>query len=241
MSTAASRRLSDELWRRILINCPYSNLATFGLISKQYSTFSDRILYHKVHLSFPRALLFFRTLRGRPALGANVRYLYLQNAQFCHDGAAFEASLASLTHLRDLHILCPVDVHALVTCLRAPLHSFTYGFPVCQTIHRFLVQQRTITAISLHHPVHQDPTPTFLPALETVEALSEDLADLIVGARVRHITFRYRPEERVTQPVLVDQEQLDVHLPDLETLVVLQDVTWGIAEPQWNFLSWPLV
>ncbi|KAJ7909357.1 hypothetical protein B0H13DRAFT_2330405 [Mycena leptocephala] len=200
MSTAAAR-LSDELWRQVL-----------------------------------------------------VRYLYLQNAEFCHDGTAFEVSLASLTHLRDFHILCPVDVQALVTCLHAPLRAFTYGFPVCDTIYQFLVQQPTITTISLHHPVHRDPAPTFLPALETVEALSEDLADLIVGTRVRHITFRYRPEERVTQPVvppiffglsdaaivrvvclacqLVDQEQLDLHLPDLETLVVLQDVTWGIDEPQ---------
>ncbi|KAJ7828187.1 hypothetical protein B0H13DRAFT_2118094 [Mycena leptocephala] len=210
MSAAA---LSDELWRQALVNCPRSTLITFPLVCKRFSTHIDRILYRKVNVNFRQALLFFRTLRGRPALGGN----------FCLDGAAFEAALASLTGVRDLRILCPIDVNAFVQHFRAPLLSFTYGLPVCDTVYQFLVQQPSITAISLYHPLHRDPTPTFLPALEKVEALSEDLADLIVGAPVQHIIFRYRSEERVTQPVLVDQAELDLHLPNLETLVVRQD------------------
>ncbi|KAJ7906943.1 hypothetical protein B0H13DRAFT_2020027 [Mycena leptocephala] len=246
MSAAA---LSDELWRQALVNCPRSTLITVPLVCKRFSTHIDRILYHKVNVNFRQALLFFRTLRGRPALGGNVRYLHLQRAEFCIDGAAFEAALASLTGVRNLHILCPIDVKAFVQHFRAPLLSFTYGLPVCDTVYQFLVQQPSITAISLYHPLHRDPTPTFLPALEKVEALSEDLADLIVGAPVQHIVFRYRSEEWVTQPVvppqffalsnavivrvecmacqLVDQAELDLHLPNLETLVVTQDVTWG--------------
>ncbi|KAJ7907064.1 hypothetical protein B0H13DRAFT_2332680 [Mycena leptocephala] len=172
MSAAA---LSDELWRRALVNCPRSTLIAFPLVCKLFSSHIDRILYRKVSVDFRQALLLFRTLRGRPALGGKV-------------------SISTF--------LCPINVKGLVQHFRAPLLSFTYGLPVCDTIYQFLVQQPSIIAISLYHPLHRDPTPTFLPALEKVEALSEDLADLIVGAAVRHIIFRYRPEERVTQPVV---------------------------------------
>jgi hypothetical protein len=208
-----------------------------------------------------------------------IRYFHLHNTEFRHEGPTFEAALSSMVHVRYLHILCPVDVHALLKCFHAPLLTFTYGHPVCDTLREFLLWQPTITAISLYHPLRRDPTLQFLPALEKVEALSHDLADLIVGARVQHIKFRYRPEERVMQPVvpaiffalsdvpvvrveclacqLVDQEELDLHLPNLETLVVLQDVKWGGHQAsvcvfvshqtlqliyfRTNILAWPLI
>ncbi|KAJ6490988.1 hypothetical protein C8R45DRAFT_1096523 [Mycena sanguinolenta] len=145
--------------------------------------------------------------------------------------------------------MCPVDVQALVDRLRAPLRTFTYGLPTCPTFHRFLAQQPYITSISLYHRLDRNPTSWFLRMLEEVQALYGDLPDLIVGAPVRYLKFRYNPGEHVTQPVLppiffqlsavpivhvecmacqlVDHDQLDEHLPDLETLVVSQDITWG--------------
>jgi hypothetical protein len=70
--SAAVARLSDEQWRQILVHCPRSTTKAFALVSHKYSHFADRILYRRVSLSFPQALLLFRTLRGRSALGANV-------------------------------------------------------------------------------------------------------------------------------------------------------------------------
>ncbi|KAJ6585955.1 hypothetical protein B0H19DRAFT_1250700 [Mycena capillaripes] len=167
-----------------------------------------------------------------------------------HEGPSFEAALASMTCVRDLHILCPVDPQALVDHFRAPLRSFTYGFPMCDTLYQFLGQQPTITSLALRQPLgSRTPEPSFLPCLERVEALVEDLGDLIVGAPVRELKFRYRPEEKATHPFLpatffnlsavhltrvelmacqlVDESELNLYLPSLETLVILQDSTWG--------------
>ncbi|KAF7336555.1 hypothetical protein MSAN_02287700 [Mycena sanguinolenta] len=244
-------RISAELWRNILLYCPYATTVSFTFICQQFRTVSERIRYRKVRLSYRQALLFFRTLHDRPSLGAHVRSLYLHrpDSSVRHEGSAFEAALTSMTGLWGLQIMCPVDVQALLGYCHAPLRSFTYGLPSCDALREFLAQQPFITSIRLYHPLNRDPTPWFLPMLEKVEALTVDLADLIVGAPVRRISFRYRPEERVTQPVkppifftlsavpvvhvecmacqLVHYNELDRFLPSLETLVVLQDVTWG--------------
>ncbi|KAF7341810.1 hypothetical protein MSAN_02035900 [Mycena sanguinolenta] len=243
-------RLSAQLWCEILFLCPHSTTIVFALICRNFRAFADRILYRKVRLSYHRALLFFRTLHGQPALGKHVRLLHLHRAESVrHEGPEFEAALSCMKQLHSLHIMCPIDVKALVNCLRTPLRTFTYGLPSCDTFHRFLVQQPYITSICLHHRLNREPSSWFLPMLEKVEALSEDLADLIVGAPVRRLKFRYQPAERVTQPVvppiffhlsavpivhvecmacqLVDHDQLDIYLPHLETLVVSQDITWG--------------
>ncbi|KAF7373530.1 hypothetical protein MSAN_00563400 [Mycena sanguinolenta] len=171
------------------------------------------------------------------------------DASLHHHGPPLEAALSSMAGLFALHIMCPVDVQALVDCCRAPLRTFTYGLPACDRLRRFLALQLFITSIHLYHPLNRDPTSDFLPMLERVEALTDDLADLVVGAPVRQIKFRYRLEERETQPVkppiffalsavsvvhvecmacqLVDYDELDCFLPCLETLVILQDATWG--------------
>ncbi|KAJ6449874.1 hypothetical protein C8R45DRAFT_1114430 [Mycena sanguinolenta] len=246
----AVSHISAEFWQRILLYCPDSTALSFALVCKNFCAFIDRILYRIVRLSYPQALLFFRTLHGRPALGKNIRLLHLHNAYAVHhEGPAFEAALSSMKHLHLLYIMCPIDVQALVGHLRARLRRFKYGRPSCDTFHRFLAQQPFITSIALYHRLNRDPSSWFLPMLEKVEALTSDLPDLLVGAPVRHIKFRYLPGQHITQPVvppiffglsavsivhvecmacqLVDHHELEQYLPNHQTLVVLQDITWG--------------
>ncbi|KAJ6468860.1 hypothetical protein C8R45DRAFT_1105498 [Mycena sanguinolenta] len=189
-------------------------------------------------------------MSGTRKSGSGECLLHLHHADAVrHEGPAFEAALSFMPHLHSLHIMCPVDVQALVGYLRAPLRKFTYGLPSCDTFHRFLAQQPFITSIALYHRLNRDPSSWFLPMLEKVEALTSDLPDLLVGAPVHHIKFRYLPGQHVTQPIvppiffelsavsivhvecmacqLVDYHELERYLPNLKTLVVSQDITWG--------------
>ncbi|KAJ6488185.1 hypothetical protein C8R47DRAFT_1213647 [Mycena vitilis] len=252
---SAMERLSDELWQRILCPGGVRVVIAWGRASRKNLPLARALVFRSARLSVARAILFFRSLSRNPTLGRYVRYLTLYpTGSFVHQGPAFEAALASMTAVREFHILCPVDVQALLAHFRAPLRTLTYAFPVYDTFYEFLLGQPAITDISFHRefqPLGPRATPeNFLPGLQKVDALVEDLPELIAGAPVRALKFRYRPTELITQPYLprmfftlsavslvrvelmacqlADGEELDLFLPSLERLVVLQDGTWGL-------------
>ncbi|KAJ7029542.1 hypothetical protein C8F04DRAFT_1187567 [Mycena alexandri] len=82
-------------------------------------------------------------------------------------------------------------------CRVSHITTFTYGVPNCDALYYFLVQQHWIRCLSLYHPlVHPRFNPRSLPSwflghLVQVEAPVDNICDLIVGAPVHRIKFRY--------------------------------------------------
>ncbi|KAK7017360.1 hypothetical protein R3P38DRAFT_3320663 [Favolaschia claudopus] len=248
----ASAAIPNEIGRRIAQFSSTSTLFTLTLVNRNFYTLAEILLYRLISLPFPQALLFFRTLQSKPVLGSYVRSLHLHQSGARHEGEIFRAALASMTRLRRLYIMGPVDFQCVLSSLHTSLVTLRYGLPVTNRVRQFLARHRTIRILSLYHPLGmQSPMPLdFLPNLREIEAQPDDVFTLIDGSAVHSVKFRYPVPwdvpllhracfESSLVPIteldcmayqLVDFDQLDLFLPALKKLVVRPDIMWGLHE-----------
>ncbi|KAK7046355.1 hypothetical protein R3P38DRAFT_3420992 [Favolaschia claudopus] len=255
----SSPAISNEIRRRIAQFCATSTLLSLTLVNQDFRAFAEFFLYQYVRLPFPQALQFFRSLHTRPILGSYVRLLHLHRSSSRHQGTVFRSGLASMTNLRLLYIMGPVDFQDVLFCLDATLRTFRYGLPIDSFVRRFLSQQQHIFALSLYYPLYfeahgEASVPLdFLPSLREIEARHFDVHTLIDGADVHSVKFVYphsrADEQDVVRPSffghslvpiteldclavqLLDYARLDDFLPALQRLIVRPDIMWGVDDP----------
>ncbi|KAK7035620.1 hypothetical protein R3P38DRAFT_2517457 [Favolaschia claudopus] len=255
-----SNSLSNEIQRRISQFSSDSTLLALTLVNQRFRTSAEFFLYQAIYnLSFARALLFFRSLDARPILGSRVLLLHLCQSSSRHEGTVFRSALASMTNLRLLYIMGPVDFKDILFSLNATLRVFRYGLPIDSHVHQFLSQQHRISALSLYYPLFSQGRgevrvpDNFLPSLREIEARHFDVYTLIDGADVHSIKFRYPHSRDIAQecarpdffvhslvPIteldclavqLLDYAQLDEFLPALQRLIIRPDIMWGVDDP----------
>ncbi|KAJ7758447.1 hypothetical protein DFH07DRAFT_958294 [Mycena maculata] len=238
---------SDEIIARIYSHCPSGDAAKLSYCSSSHLKVFRKTAYeHRqptVGKKRVKLLLIFagaESHRAPPILGGN----------------SFQNALWKMENLCRLHIFYPVDVGSLARFLRARINTLTYIFPVCDAIYRFLDTHPTITSLSLHSKMEPRPhlPSTFLPVLDTVEALAVDLPRLMRGRPVETVIFRYQSWDSHTRPRLADgigllsaattrgirhlevmpcqlihesDISLSQSLPHLEYLLISQDTSWG--------------
>ncbi|KAJ7113446.1 hypothetical protein C8R44DRAFT_881762 [Mycena epipterygia] len=242
-----------EIQKEILSHCRRSDLPVFALASYNSACLVREQLYREIGISFRRAQLLFRTLAEdeEGGIARKIRLLDLMEGRpsEIHPGPHFLRALQLMASLRYFFVRCRVEP-ALLLSFVGELRVFTYAFPICDTLYRFLTCQPTIRSLSLKSTFNNYALfSTFLPKLRHLEALPHEIPRLINGRPIRHLRMCYLPDDALRKPSLplnnvllstcglrvlemmgyqfLDDPDAPRYFPELEELILLQDATWG--------------
>jgi hypothetical protein len=172
-----------DVLREILEHVDKSDLATLCRVNKVCCSYSQDILYRKIHPG-GRAI---QTLAQSTDLARRVRSLKQYDLY-----PELSTALRNMSSLRSLDLLCIGDISILDGCT-FKLDSFACDFPHSESFQRFLNSQQSIT----HATFYEDykPEPPFdercLPNLTRVMAPPSWLVILIPGRPVREVMMRF--------------------------------------------------